>query len=232
MIRYESLIEGIRHRARLGEDPDAGAVAAVVLNALAQTLPPPLRKQLAGQLPGSLDQTVDVATPIQDVPAATVMKAIADRLGVDGARAEFLAYAVVDELRTQDAALVDEVFGQLPDDVASAVRDIGMPPDRAVSVDPGMPLRLGPDDVATRLRALPDWSGDEHHIERTIEVPVEWAEPISRRAERVAHRANDHVHVERQGGSVRFVLRTAGNYVSEPDFEVAQQIDQIIAEFG
>lgn len=232
MIRYEALVDGVRDRAGLNDGAEAALVVGAVLNTLAQVLPQPDRDELAGQLPASFERVVDVHTPTQDVPGVDVVQAIAGRLGVPAERALFLAHTVLRQLHEQDAALVERLRGQLPTDVADAVAPPGTPAELAASVDPGMPTRLTADEVTRQLHGLTNWTGDEHHIERTVALPDERIEPLVNRVEREARARNDHAGARRGAGEVTFVLRTADRYVTEADIALAQRIDELVLEFA
>lgn len=43
---------------------------------------------------------------------------------------------------------------------------------------------------------------------------------------------NDHAAVSRADGSVTFRLHTGDGHVTEPDFDLAERIDTIVAGYG
>ena len=62
MIRYQSLVENVRDRARLDSGNQARSVVQAVVSTLAHSLPPSGRRRLADALPAIVEPAADVTS--------------------------------------------------------------------------------------------------------------------------------------------------------------------------
>ncbi len=92
------------------------------------------------------------------------------------------------------------------------------------------PPRLSPDEVSAGLRALPNWSGDESGIRRTVELPgfrdaVAAIVAIADVAEEMDH----HPDIDLRWRTLHLavVSHSAGG-VTELDLELARRIDALL----
>jgi pterin-4a-carbinolamine dehydratase/uncharacterized protein (DUF2267 family) len=233
MFKYESMVEAVRDKIPTARDLDPALVVGGVINAVAQLLPPETRSELGAALPGSLRRIATPHTPVQLVEGEVLVRILGDRLGVPPERARYLAQAVLEEMQAEDPELTQTVFNELPKDVVDTLTPSGEPPDIAVSVEWGSPRRLTAEEVHSALRKLPEWSGDEHAITRTVGLPADRYDALHDQIERVAHRTlNEHASMSRSPDGLQITLRSARRYVTESDIALAQQINNIIAKFN
>lgn len=128
MIGYQSLVEAVQHTGDVPEGQEAGLVVGAVLNAVAQVVPPPTRKELAGRLPGSLRTVVDVSTPVQEISGGRFLAVLAERIGTEPERARYLTQAVLEEMQIEDDDIARSVWRELPPELADELRPSGEPP--------------------------------------------------------------------------------------------------------
>ncbi len=93
-----------------------------------------------------------------------------------------------------------------------------------------MPSRLSPDQISAALRDLPQWSGDENGIRRTVELPSfrDAVDTIVRIAD-VAEEMDHHPDIDLRWRTLHLavVTHSAGG-VTDNDFELARRIDQLL----
>jgi 4a-hydroxytetrahydrobiopterin dehydratase len=93
-----------------------------------------------------------------------------------------------------------------------------------------MPARLSPDEVAAALQELPEWSGDENGIRRTVELESFRAavEAIGSIAD-VAEEMDHHPDIDLRWRTLHLavVSHSAGGVTSN-DVELARRIDQLL----
>jgi 4a-hydroxytetrahydrobiopterin dehydratase len=93
-----------------------------------------------------------------------------------------------------------------------------------------MPSRLSPDEVAAALQELPEWSGDENGIRRTVELASFRAavDAISAIAD-VAEEMDHHPDIDLRWRTLHLavVTHSAGG-VTGNDVELARRIDQLL----
>ncbi|WP_298177546.1 DUF2267 domain-containing protein [Saccharomonospora sp.] len=232
-MKYQNLVESVQDRTLLDNSENAREAVEAVLTTLAHCVTPDARTQLAEHLPGSLEQTMEVPgeTEIRDSNALLIE--IAHRLDSTPEHARYVGQAVIDSLRTEDPGLVDELRGELHSDLLAVLEPAGEPPHRARSVDPGVPTELSDADVEQALRRLPEWTGDHSGIRRTVVLPQDRHIPLVNGVQTEARKTNDHVRVDQDGDSVTFTLNTGREgVVTEPDLELAERIDRVVAEVG
>lgn len=227
-MKYSELVDSVRRRGALETAEQARDTTTAVLSTAAHSLDPADRRALASELPGSLDEAVLVPGQREHRSGSDLVIEVAQRLRTTQERARYLAKAVVDGLRDTDADVVERLRERLDSDLIDLLDAGGQPPQRARSVRAEVPTELSEEEVATALRGLTGWEGDHTGISRTVLLPEEAVTPLVNRVEREARAANDHAHVERVQGGVRFTLRTGRAAVTEPDIQLAERIDRIV----
>jgi 4a-hydroxytetrahydrobiopterin dehydratase len=92
------------------------------------------------------------------------------------------------------------------------------------------PPRLSPDELATALSGLPEWSGDGDGIRRTVELPTfrDAVQAIVRIAD-VAEEMDHHPDVDLRWRTlhVTLVSHSAGG-VTDLDVQLARRIDALL----
>lgn len=232
MITYESLVEGVRNRARLDSGQEARPVVEAVLSTLAHGLPRDARQRLAEALPSRVRPAVDVSGTSPPRTGHAFVDQVGELLGEPPERARYLAMAVLGELRAEDSDLTEALREHMPQDTVEVLQSAGEPADIATTVTAERPTRLSAARVHAELRRLPGWTGNETGISRTVNLPDDRITPLIDRVQREARRLNDRAHVDRGPGTVTFLLRTGPASVTEPDFVLAERIDAAIAEIG
>jgi pterin-4a-carbinolamine dehydratase len=188
---------------------------------------------LVDALPAIVEPAADVTSSSQARTGSAVVSQIGAQLGELPERARYLAQAVLKELQTEDRELIELFRTHLPPDTVDVLEEAGEPPEVAETATPDRPTRLTADQITAALKKrLPDWTGDETGLSRTVGMPDDRMIPLVARVERVARAMNDHAHVERSPGSITFVLRTGPASVTEPDLALAERIDEAIADIG
>ncbi|SFO57547.1 Pterin-4a-carbinolamine dehydratase [Pseudonocardia ammonioxydans] len=230
MVRYETLVEGVRDRAQLDSGAHARPVVEAVLNTLAHELPHDLRERLADALPAKVEPAADVAGTSPPRIGQAFVDQVGETLGEPPERARYLAMAVLREIRAADADLAEALHENMPPETLQVLEPAGDPPDVATTVPPERPTRLTADEVGAALRALPDWTGDETGIARTVSLPEDRITPLVDQVQREARDMNDHAHVERGSGTVTFRLRTGSASVTEPDLTLARRVDAAVTQ--
>jgi 4a-hydroxytetrahydrobiopterin dehydratase len=93
-----------------------------------------------------------------------------------------------------------------------------------------MPSRLSPDEVAAALQELPEWSGDENGIRRTVELASFRAavDAIAAIAD-VAEEMDHHPDIDLRWRTLHLavVTHSAGG-VTGNDVELVRRIDQLL----
>ncbi len=233
-MKYQDLIESVRTDARLDSNEQARGTVSAVLTTVAHGIPPEDRTRLAEALPGSLESTAEVPGPRQPRDGAEVVTEIGRRLGVAAERARYLAQAVFGALRANDPELADRIHGALDADVREVLTPSGEASRRAESERGEVPTELSDAEVEQALRRLTGWTGDHTAISRTVQLPADRLEPLVNQVQRVAGERNDKAAVSRDStDTVTFTLRTGRpGVVTEPDVELAEQIDRVVFEVG
>lgn len=92
------------------------------------------------------------------------------------------------------------------------------------------PSRLSPDDVTAALRAMPEWSGDESGLRRSVELPTfrDAVQAIVRIAD-VAEELDHHPDVDLRWRTLHLTLvsHSAGG-VTDLDLQLARRIDALL----
>jgi uncharacterized protein (DUF2267 family)/pterin-4a-carbinolamine dehydratase len=232
VIKYQTLVEGVRGRAALDGGERARSVVEAVLTTLAHGLPREARQRLAGALPGSVEPAAEVSGTSPPRTGQAFVTQVGEVLGEPPERARYLALAVLTELREEDPDLVESIRSDLPPDTVEVLEETGEPAHVATTVTPERPTRLSAEELDAALRRLPDWTGDETGIARTVNLPDDRITPLVDRVQREAARMNDRAHVDRGHGTVTFRLSTGRRGVTEPDLALARQIDAAVTDIG
>ncbi|WP_007025865.1 DUF2267 domain-containing protein [Saccharomonospora iraqiensis] len=233
-MKYQDLIESVRTDARLDSNDHARETVSAVLTTVAHGIPPEDRTRLAEALPGSLESAAEVPGPREPRDGAGVVTEIGRRLDVEAERARYLAQAVFGALRANDPELADRLHGDLDADVREVLTPSGEASRRAESERGEVPTELSDAEVDQALRRLTGWTGDHTAISRTVQLPADRLEPLVNQVQRVAGERNDKAAVSRDStDTVTFTLRTGRpGVVTEPDIELAEQIDRVVFEVG
>ena len=93
-----------------------------------------------------------------------------------------------------------------------------------------MPTRLSPDELTTALLGLPEWSGDENGIRRTVELPsfraaVDAIVAIADVAEEMDHHPD--IDLRWRTLHISVVTHSAGG-VTDFDLRLARRIDALL----
>jgi 4a-hydroxytetrahydrobiopterin dehydratase len=90
---------------------------------------------------------------------------------------------------------------------------------------------LSADEVAANLAEVPDWSGDTSGITRTAALPsFLTAITVVDRVAEVAEQMDHHPDIDIRWRNLTFACAThSAGGVTAKDFELARQIDQIVA---
>jgi len=93
-----------------------------------------------------------------------------------------------------------------------------------------MPTRLSPDELTAALQGLPEWSGDENGIRRTVELPsfraaVDAIVAIADVAEEMDHHPD--IDLRWRTLHIAVVTHSAGG-VTEFDVRLAGRIDELL----
>jgi len=94
-----------------------------------------------------------------------------------------------------------------------------------------MPTRLSPDELTAALQGLPEWSGDENGIRRTVELPsfraaVDAIVAIADVAEEMDHHPD--IDLRWRTLHIAVVTHSAGG-VTKFDVRLAGRIDELLA---
>lgn len=232
MIKYESLVEGVRDRARLDSGHHARTVVEAVVSTLAHGLPPDGRRRLADALPAAVEPAADVTGSSEPRTGSSFVVEVGELVDVPPERARYLAQAVLSELHAEDPELVEALRSQLPADTVEILEEAGEPPEMATTVTADRPTRLSDDEVRRALSGLTGWTGDSAGISRTVSLPDDRIGTLVDRVQREARQMNDRAHVDRGPGTVTFTLRTGAAGVTQPDLWLAERIDAAISDLG
>ena len=96
------------------------------------------------------------------------------------------------------------------------------------------PSKLSAPDVDRAVADLPGWTGDEHHLVRTIEFSRERVDPLIDSVHRIEEELNHHAQIESKpvdGDAVVLTLKiwthSVGG-VTELDVELARRIEEAV----
>ena len=90
---------------------------------------------------------------------------------------------------------------------------------------------LTDEEIADRLAGLPGWARDGDGISRTFDDTWDRCIDLAVQVAAKANELNHHPDIDIKWGRIRFVITThsAGQRLTELDFELAQSIDTIAA---
>jgi pterin-4a-carbinolamine dehydratase len=117
---------------------------------------------------------------------------------------------------------------------AERVRDTIRVPgndDRFAGPGDGRPATLSAEEVHDRLSWLPDWSGDEHTLTRTLAPPQEELGGLLQHLEGVLEVSGHGGRIHQGDGQLTVELWTASaNGVTSYDVALAQRIDHMLLD--
>jgi 4a-hydroxytetrahydrobiopterin dehydratase len=93
-----------------------------------------------------------------------------------------------------------------------------------------MPERLSPEELTTTLRDLPQWSGNEKGLHRTVELPTfrDAVDAIVRIAD-FAEEMDHHPDIDLRYRTLHLTLFThSAGGVTDLDLELARRIDALL----
>jgi 4a-hydroxytetrahydrobiopterin dehydratase len=98
----------------------------------------------------------------------------------------------------------------------------------------GKPSKLSAGEIDRAVADLPGWTGDEHHLVRTVEFSRERVDPLIDEVHRIEEELNHHAQIESKpmdGDAVVLTLKiwthSVGG-VTERDVELARQIEDVV----
>ena len=131
MIKYQDLVEGVRDRAGLDDARESREVTGAVLGSLVRAVPEQERQTVAGALPAPVQGVAEIPAGDAATPdVAELLDEIGRMLGRPPEQARYLTQAVLDELGTQDGAMVERIGAALPEGTVDALRSAGERPRR------------------------------------------------------------------------------------------------------
>jgi pterin-4a-carbinolamine dehydratase len=236
VAEYSRIIQAAGALVGAADTEEARRAVDGVLWAVASALREPERRRLAEALPGALRPDVEIRGPSAPVSSGgDVVLLVSERTGTTTERARFYTQAVLSTLADEEPELGHEIAAQLPDgaDLVAPI-DQGVPPrGSGVPIDYS-PVILERDEIDRALTRLTDWTGDEHRLRRTVELPPDRITPLRNavaRAEReLSHNARLH---EDPPGTVTFEVWTHSlDRVTDMDVDLARRIDQAVDAVG
>lgn len=233
MVKYQAFVEAVRDQADLASTDRAQRATVAVLTGLGHCLPLYARRQIAEELPGTLDDAVMTSAEVAPRAGAELVNEVAQRMETTPERARHLTQSVVAGLGVVDAGLLDYLRMRLADDVLEVLDPGGESPRSAESHRPEVPTEMTDDELGKALTRLTDWSGDRTGITRTVSLPRDRVQPLVDRVQREARQLNDRAHIEHTADGVMFLLRTGDpGVVTEPDIRLAERIDAAVRDVG
>lgn len=234
--RYDSFLDGIRHRAEVAETEDVRARTVQVVEVLSRRVAGVDRSQMAVALPPEVRDEIRWDAPHElGASPGELLAEIAQRASYEPEHARRLVQAVLSEMALAAPAVVDTLRHALPDEVTPLFDAPGAVPQQASSEpDAEDSARvLGEDELQRALAQLENWVGTTERLTREAVLPPETHQPVLtgvRAAEiELSHRAE----VTEHDYMLVFSVTTASvGGVSELDLQLARRIDEAVRNVG
>ncbi|QGK70687.1 DUF2267 domain-containing protein [Allosaccharopolyspora coralli] len=232
--RYESFLDGIRHRADLAETGDVRASTIHVLEVLSSRLDGVDRSQMAVALPPEVRDAVHWDAPHE--PGARqddLVGEIARRASCEPEHARALTRAVLAEMALAAPAVVDTLRHGLPAEVTPLFDRPGTVPEQT-STEPGAEggaRPLGEDELRRALTQLENWAGTTERLTREATLPTDRHQPVLTRVRAAEIELSHRAEVTENDDILVFSLTTRSvGGVSELDLQLARRIDEAVLE--
>lgn len=231
MLTQERLLEDVADRARLPSD-DALPVIKVTLASMSHWLQMPQRQRLRDAVPGPERDATVVTVPPAEGGMSEFLDEVGRHLDVPRERARHLAQVVLSHLSEADPDLTRELQDSLPREFAELfTAPVDFPERRYTATEAPAPLTQ--EELDTELRRRPDWTGDIHHLARTIALPEDRLRPLLDQVRRDMQAMNHHCEHQRTESGLTFVLRTSSvDAVTPLDLDLADRIDAAVSAVG
>jgi uncharacterized protein (DUF2267 family) len=189
-MRYTEIVHDVASEAGLQVGPAAAAVDAT-MHALPECLCTSARAELSARLPDLQRSAVHSGSDAEVDSARALVRRAGELLGQQPERTQRLVHTVLVALRRREPQLVARL--RLPPDVACLALTTTAGGGGIGPYNQSVPVH-GP-DVATALRHIPHWSGDEHRLLRDVEAAPGHLEVIADRVRRTAEHLGRSVDV-------------------------------------
>ncbi len=234
--RYESFLDGVRHRADVAETEDVRARTLQVVEVLSRRLDGVDRSQMAIALPPEVRDEIHWDAPHE--PGARqdeLMQEVARRASCGPEHARRLIQAVLSEMALAAPALVDTLRHGLPDEVTPLFDAPGAVPQQASSEpdaeDSARPL--GEDELQRALAQLENWVGTTERLTREAVLPPDTHQPVLTRVRAAEIELSHRAEVTEHDDMLVFSVTTGSvGGVSELDLQLARRIDEAVREAG
>jgi pterin-4a-carbinolamine dehydratase/uncharacterized protein (DUF2267 family) len=235
---HKAFVNAVAKRAGRDDRERVERETESVLAGVARRVGPDGRARLAAVLPrGFAKIVVESTTPVEDPALASFLATVSSVPDDDPERARYVAQAVLSLIAEEEPAVAETLRAELPDEFgdlftpppARSRREGAAPPASPASPATPVPAGLTREEVEGELEELPGWTGDEHRIRRTVNLPADVADDVRDRIARVEEQMNHHAVVEEDLDGTTYLLWThSRGGVTELDIELAARISDIV----
>jgi pterin-4a-carbinolamine dehydratase len=224
-VQYQQLITDVTRRIPITAE-EARLAAEATIGALARTVDEPRRRRLLQSVPPAIGKGADEApgpAPDQD----SFVSEVSWLTGTPPEQARYRAQAVLATLAEHEPELVDAL--RLPEDLRQLCAEPA--PGGGLIGPTGHAAPLTAAEVRTALGDLPDWTGDQDALRRTLTLPPANLDRVLARIERLHRDLGRGPDVARAGQAATITVRTnAARAVTAADVELAHRIDDAIID--
>ncbi|KIH97292.1 hypothetical protein LP52_20210 [Streptomonospora alba] len=239
MVAHQELVERVAAHSEVGDTDQAGRAIRAVIPSVARRLDAQTRQELRDSLPASLwSEPPQARDPeIDRVEMATgtsgIAQQVAGDLGCEPEQGLHVTRVVLAEIARSEPSVSDGLASALPQELAGWIADPTGARGRADTGFTGEPSRLDKETLDAALQRLPQWEADGDSLVRTVQVPADRIPPLLSRLDKLTGEAGHSARHRRTTDGIQFVLQTASvGAVTTADVELAEQIDQAVAEVG
>lgn len=231
MIAHQELVDRVTAHGEVTDNGQARRAVETVVGVLSTQVGPDLRERLQRSLPPSLIPEQASAPQIEGTGG--MAQEIGRELGCRPEQGLHLARVVLSSIAASAPELKDDLAGTLPEELAEWTADPTGAAARSDVGAGGAASRLGTAELNAALQRIPDWAGDTGGLSRTVRLPQDRIPPLTAGVDRIGREMGHPAHQETTGDGIAFTVRTASvGAVTTADIDLAERIDQAIAEVG
>jgi pterin-4a-carbinolamine dehydratase/uncharacterized protein (DUF2267 family) len=229
VIEYSDLVAATSRHIGVDDAAQVRAGIEAVFGAVDQILDADARGRLAAELPGSLRTTISNASNSRTLSTEEFVGVVAGFGSYPTERARYWTQAVLAALGEVDPAAAEIIRPNLPDAGLAAPLGQGPAPRGSGVPTNRQPEILTADEISRAVAAMPGWTGDEHRLQRTVEIPPERVQPLTDAVHRIQQELNHHANIDNDPAGLSFTIWTHSlDRVTDLDLELAQRIDEAI----
>ncbi|GAA3724527.1 pterin-4a-carbinolamine dehydratase [Spinactinospora alkalitolerans] len=233
MVAHQELVDRVAAHDGVADAEEARRAIRAVVAALARQLGPEARDALRQRMPASLWSDTGGARTDPAADSGDLARNVGRELDCPPERGLHLVRTVLSEVALSEPDLTDGLAGSLPEELAQWTRDPIGAAGRSDTGASGAPGRIDEETLRAAQTRLPDWEGDTRGLTRSVLLPSDRIPPLLARVDRIGRDLDHSAHHEITDDGIAFTVRTVSvGAVTTLDIELAERIDQAVAEVG